>query len=160
MVLEDKIAVNVAKFLAPLPPQDAPNPAVTAEMAQPPAPVVETGRPGRIVRNVPIAASVDPSNVPTVAQLIGALPLVSTVPFERTVPSHAHRGSMPTVPHQRLLPVAVLLPVVMAPVGVTVALLALVVLMLAVRNHVVRLLATTRPCSEVLIARSMTVSAT
>ena len=57
-VLEDKIAVNVAKFLALLPPQDAPNPAVTAETALPPAPVVETVRPGRIVRSVPIVVSV------------------------------------------------------------------------------------------------------
>lgn len=74
MVLEDKIAVNVAKFLAPLPPQDAPNPAVTAEMAQPPAPVVETVRHGRIVRSVPIAVSV-------------AQPSAMTVPSALTLPS-------------------------------------------------------------------------
>ena len=52
MVLVDRIAVNVAKFLAPLPPQDAPNPAVTAEMAQPPAPVVVTVMPVLTGRSV------------------------------------------------------------------------------------------------------------
>jgi hypothetical protein len=56
MVLGGKIAVNVAKFLAPLPPQDAPNPAVTAVTVQPPARVVATARPAQIVRNVLIVA--------------------------------------------------------------------------------------------------------
>jgi hypothetical protein len=52
MVLGGKIAVNVAKFLAPLQPQDALNPAVTAATVQPPAPVVATVLHARIVRSV------------------------------------------------------------------------------------------------------------
>ena len=54
MVLEDKIVVNVAKFLVPLPPQDALNPAVTAVTVRPQARVAVTVRPVRIGRSVPI----------------------------------------------------------------------------------------------------------
>lgn len=56
MVLGDKIAVNVAKFLALLPPQDAPNPAVTAVTVQPLVLVVEMEQPVLIVRSVLIVA--------------------------------------------------------------------------------------------------------
>ena len=56
MVLEGKIAVNVAKFPAPLPPQDAPNPAVTAVTVQQPAPVAATVTLVLIDRSVPIVA--------------------------------------------------------------------------------------------------------
>lgn len=56
MVLEGKIAVNVAKFPALLPPQDAPNPAVTAVTVQPPARVAATVMLVLIDRSVRIVA--------------------------------------------------------------------------------------------------------
>ena len=86
--------------------------------------------------------------------------VLQVVSIVRNARSHAHQGSMPTAPHQRSLPVAVLLPVAMAPAAGTVVALVPVDLMLAVRSPVVWLLATMRRCSVVPIAKSMTVSAT
>jgi hypothetical protein len=53
MAAEDKIAVNVAKFLVPLPLQVGCNRAVTVVTVQPPAPAVAMVRPVLIARNAP-----------------------------------------------------------------------------------------------------------
>lgn len=86
--LEDKIAVNVAKFLVPLPPQDAPSPAVTAVTVQHPARVVATALHAQIARSVPIVGSAaQPSSLTDLIEAQHAVAPLTVAPLTVVIAS-------------------------------------------------------------------------